>query len=82
FADPRHPYTRLLRDAAPVADPRRRAEPPRATGEIPSAAAPPSGCHFHPRCPRATDICSRIEPVWTERDGQGAACHHPLTEPD
>jgi oligopeptide/dipeptide ABC transporter ATP-binding protein len=78
FATPRHPYTALLRDAAPEPDPRRRVALRRITGEIPSAAAPPPGCHFHPRCPRASDICRVGEPVWTERDGQGAACHHPL----
>jgi oligopeptide/dipeptide ABC transporter ATP-binding protein len=79
FDAPRHPYTQMLRDAAPLPDPRQRLPAQRITGEIPSAAAPPPGCHFHPRCPRATEICRVEEPPWTERDGQGAACHHPLT---
>jgi oligopeptide/dipeptide ABC transporter ATP-binding protein len=80
FERPRHPYTQLLRDAAPVPDPRQRTAALRVVGEIPSAAAPPPGCHFHPRCPRVSEICRTTEPIWTERDGQGAACHHPLQE--
>jgi len=82
FDAPRHPYTRLLRDSAPEPDPRRRTEGALASGEIPSAASPPPGCHFHPRCPRATGVCRVETPIWTERAGQGAACHHPLTDPD
>lgn len=78
FGAPLHPYTRLLRDAVPTPDPRRRAPPLRAMGELPSAAAPPSGCHFHPRCPRATDRCRSEAPGWTETQGHGVACHHPL----
>ncbi len=77
FAAPRHPYTRMLRDASPVPDPACRAVLPRVVGEIPSAAAPPAGCHFHPRCPRATDICRATWPGWTEAAGHGCACHHP-----
>jgi oligopeptide/dipeptide ABC transporter ATP-binding protein len=80
FATPRHPYTRMLRDASPIPDPTRRGVLPRVVGEIPSAAAPPPGCHFHPRCPRATDICRTTYPAWTEPDGQGFACHHPLEQ--
>ena len=80
FAAPRHPYTRLLRDAVPSADPRRRATAPRLAGELPSAAAPPPGCHFHPRCPRASDRCRTEPPGWTEAQGHGVACHHPLDQ--
>jgi oligopeptide/dipeptide ABC transporter ATP-binding protein len=78
FTSPRHPYTRMLRDASPIPDPAQRSLLPRVVGEIPSAAAPPPGCHFHPRCPRATDICHTTYPEWSEPDGQGFACHHPL----
>ena len=78
FRNPRHPYTRLLRDAVPVADPHRRAAGARLVGDLPSPAAPPPGCHFHPRCPRATAICREQAPAWTEAGGHGAACHHPL----
>jgi oligopeptide/dipeptide ABC transporter ATP-binding protein len=78
FAAPRHPYTRLLRAAVPVPDPLRRIAVPRLAGDLPSAAAPPPGCHFHPRCPRASDRCRREPPAWTEAAGHGVACHHPL----
>ena len=77
FAAPRHPYTRMLRDASPIPDPARRGVLPRVVGEIPSAAAPPPGCHFHPRCPRASDLCRTTYPQWQEDAGHGQACHHP-----
>ncbi len=76
FTAPRHPYTIMLRDASPIPDPSRRGVLPRVIGEIPSAASPPSGCHFHPRCTRATEICRVEYPAWSEMDGHGAACHH------
>jgi oligopeptide/dipeptide ABC transporter ATP-binding protein len=78
FTSPRHPYTRMLRDASPIPDPAHRGALPRVIGEIPSAVAPPPGCHFHPRCPRATDVCRVTYPGWTDADGHGFACHHPL----
>ncbi len=78
FERPRHPYTRMLCEASPIPDPARRSALPRVTGEIPSASAPPTGCHFHPRCPVATDICRREYPGWTDTAGRGFACHHPL----
>ena len=78
FSTPRHPYTRMLRDASPIPDPSHRGELPRVTGEIPSAADPPPGCHFHPRCPRASDVCRTTYPAWSDPDGHGFACHHPL----
>ena len=78
FSHPRHPYTRVLRDASPVPDPARRGVLPRVTGEIPSAANPPPGCHFHPRCERATDLCRSTYPGWTEAGEGGFACHHPV----
>jgi peptide/nickel transport system ATP-binding protein len=77
FAAPRHPYTRMLRDASPAPDPSRRDVLPRVVGEIPSAAAPPPGCHFHPRCPRASDVCRTTYPEWNDAGGHGTACHHP-----
>ena len=76
LADPLHPYARMLRDASPVPDPRLRGELPRILGEIPSAANPPPGCPFHPRCPAAMEVCSRVLPRWTSVEGQGGvACH-------
>ena len=80
FTKPRHPYSRMLRDASPVPDPSRRGALARIQGEIPSAASPPTGCHFHPRCERATDLCKRVYPSWTPSEDGGFACHDPLTE--
>jgi peptide/nickel transport system ATP-binding protein len=77
FAAPRHPYTRMLRDASPIPDPARRGVLPRVVGEIPSAASPPPGCHFHPRCARASDICRTTYPAFDPAGGHGFACHHP-----
>jgi peptide/nickel transport system ATP-binding protein len=78
LADPMHPYARILRDASPLPDPARRAELPRIIGEIPSAANPPPGCPFHPRCPQAMPVCSTTLPRWTIAPGEGqggVACH-------
>ena len=77
FSSPRHPYTRMLRDASPIPDPSRRGVLPRVIGEIPSAAAPPPGCHFHPRCAKASAICRTTYPAWDDANGHGTACHHP-----
>ncbi len=76
---PRHPYTRSLRDAAPVPDVSKRRALALLEGEIPSPANPPSGCPFHPRCPRATAICSQEAPVLAdiEDTGRRVACHNP-----
>jgi oligopeptide/dipeptide ABC transporter ATP-binding protein len=63
FRNPRHPYTRALISANPVPDPDVRVERIALTGEVPSALNPPSGCHFHPRCPRVMDRCSREDPA-------------------
>ena len=76
IANPLHPYTQTLLEAVPEPDPdnrfRRRAA---VTGEPPSPANPPSGCHFHPRCPYAFDRCSEQDPSLQEvRPGQRAAC--------
>ena len=80
FRRPRHPYTRVLRDASPVPDPTRRGVMPRVVGEIPSAANPPQGCHFHPRCDRAMAVCREAYPGWTDTGSGGFACHNPVDE--
>lgn len=77
FGSPRHPYTRVLRDALPVADPRQRHELATLPGEVPSLVHPPPGCRFHPRCTYATDICRRVEPHMSVLDaGNRVRCHH------
>jgi peptide/nickel transport system ATP-binding protein len=65
YADPKHPYTKALLDAAPIPDPRvERARAPRALkGEIPSPLNPPPGCVFHTRCPIADETCRREVPL-------------------
>lgn len=75
---PCHPYTRSLRDAAPIPDVTKRRALTLLEGEIPSPANPPSGCPFHPRCPRATPICAQHAPVLTpSEEGRAVACHNP-----
>ena len=79
FAAPAHPYTRLLLDAIPVPDPRVRPAENVPFGEPPSPIAPPSGCRFRTRCPRADRLCAEETPALREvARGQFAACHHDL----
>lgn len=71
-----HPYTRALLEAVPVPDPTHRRTEPMPPGEIPNAINPPSGCHFHPRCPMARPKCSAEEPLLRElRPNHFTACH-------
>lgn len=75
FSNPHHPYTKALLDAVPVPDPDQRRKEPVVRGEIPSAVNPPSGCHFHPRCPHATDICKAERPPLKDiAPGHSSAC--------
>ncbi len=76
FERPMHPYTQALMAAVPVAHPRLRRPRDRVRGELPSPLSPPSGCHFHPRCPFAQDICRVQAPVLrTMAEGHEASCH-------
>jgi peptide/nickel transport system ATP-binding protein len=76
FAAPAHPYTRMLLDSIPLSRPTTTAAPVPPIGELPSASAPPSGCHFHPRCPAATARCKSERPALRElAPGRSAACH-------
>jgi oligopeptide/dipeptide ABC transporter ATP-binding protein len=80
FEAPRHPYTQALLAAVPRLDPQRRRRAPRddkqPQGELPSPLDPPTGCHFHPRCPQATARCRVETPALrTLADGRLAACH-------
>lgn len=74
FASPNHPYTKALLEETPRPGRRRNFVPVR--GEIPSPLAPPTGCHFHPRCPNAVPRCSTDVPVLREiAPGHASACH-------
>ncbi len=76
YATPRHPYTQALLSAVPVSHPRLRRTRNRLRGETPSPLNPPAGCHFHPRCPFAQDICRKDTPVLRQiAPGHQAACH-------
>ncbi|MBD3647590.1 MAG: ATP-binding cassette domain-containing protein [Pseudomonadales bacterium] len=77
FDSPKHPYTRALLDAVPVANPVIEAERPHQLieGEVPSVRNPPPGCPFHPRCPEAMDECRRTKPDLIAREGTMVACH-------
>jgi oligopeptide/dipeptide ABC transporter ATP-binding protein len=81
YTKPIHPYTFALLSAIPVPDPEenRRRDRIVVSGEPPNPIDPPSGCVFHPRCPRATQICREVEPPLARYpNGHLAACHHPL----
>jgi peptide/nickel transport system ATP-binding protein len=75
FEKPNHPYTVALLAEIPQLDTRRRQFAP-VKGEIPSPLAPPSGCHFHPRCPHAMERCRVEAPALKEiAPGRRSACH-------
>lgn len=63
FDSPRHPYTKALKKAVPVADPESSQELGILKGEVPKLSDPPPGCHFHPRCDYKEDICSKKSPA-------------------
>ncbi|HLZ05822.1 MAG TPA: dipeptide ABC transporter ATP-binding protein [Bradyrhizobium sp.] len=76
FAAPRHPYSRALLSAIPVAKPRAKGERMILQGELPSALHPPSGCRFHTRCPFAIDRCRvEVPKLITDEKGHATACH-------
>ena len=76
FAGPRHPYTAALLSATPVADPFHEKHRIRLEGELPSPLDPPPGCHFHPRCPHATERCRAERPALKEiAPDRWSACH-------
>ena len=75
FAGAAHPYSQALLAAMPTGDGESRL-PRILEGELPSPLNPPAGCRFHPRCPKAVDICRREPPAWKElAPGWRARCH-------
>ncbi|MCW2599259.1 MAG: ATP-binding cassette protein [Frankiales bacterium] len=86
FARPRHPYTKALLSAVPTPDPDLVNERDQIilSGDVPSPIRPPSGCRFHPRCPRAQSRCTTEDPVLNVKDGDvsdhAAACHFPVAD--
>ena len=81
YSKPIHPYTSALLSAIPIPDPHENQARTRDDGHAASRRTRSTrrpGCRFHTRCPRATEICSTVEPQLTEyADGHLAACHHP-----
>jgi oligopeptide/dipeptide ABC transporter ATP-binding protein len=76
YASPQHPYTQALLAAVPRADPAARRSLVPLAGEIPSPSHPPSGCHFHTRCPHALPRCRAEEPALREvAPDHVVACH-------
>jgi len=80
YQQPIHPYSNALLSAVPIPDPRLNSARERLVleGDVPSPIDPPAGCHFHTRCPLATDVCKTDDPHLDDfGSGHLAACHHP-----
>jgi peptide/nickel transport system ATP-binding protein/oligopeptide transport system ATP-binding protein len=76
YKNPRHPYSEALLNAVPIPNPHARRQKRPLSGEIPSPLNPPSGCHFHPRCPYARELCQHQSPELLDKGGGHlAACH-------
>src|SRR5690349_2692640 len=78
YDQPLHPYTKALLSAVPIPDPvvEKRRERIILSGDVPSPINPPSGCHFHTRCPYVMDVCKQIDPIFADQgNGHFVACH-------
>jgi oligopeptide/dipeptide ABC transporter ATP-binding protein len=88
YVRPRHPYANALLSAVPTPDPQAIATRERIilVGDVPSPVNPPSGCRFHPRCPKAQSRCVAEEPELVSRAGDDlshlTACHFPVDKPE
>ena len=77
YRNPLHPYTQALLSAVPSHDPLNKKKRLMLQGDVPNPANPPSGCPFHTRCPRATDMCRELMPVSrVAEENHEVACHH------
>ena len=76
YTAPKHPYTEALLSAVPIPEPGLKRTRIRLVGDVPNPINPPTGCHFHPRCPKAFDRCKVESPALKQAaDGHWAACH-------
>ena len=76
YKKPLHPYTIALLSAIPVPDPTIKKARIILKGDVPSPVNPPSGCHFHTRCPNVHEICKKQEPDFKDiGNGHHVACH-------
>lgn len=76
FSNPQHPYTQALMSAIPIPDTERKRKRMMLAGDVPSPLAPPSGCHFHTRCPYAAARCTEETPYLLETEpGHWTSCH-------
>ncbi|ACE05647.1 hypothetical protein Aasi_0211 [Candidatus Amoebophilus asiaticus 5a2] len=81
YRNPKHPYTKALLSAIPIPDPNHRKERIILKGDVPSPISPPTGCHFHPRCWKATSICQEVYPEKTHLNEQHwFRCYHPVKD--
>jgi len=86
WAHPRHPYTDALLSAVPIPNPDKSGQREQIilAGDVPSPISPPSGCRFHPRCPKAAPLCVEQMPVLEPRPGDppdhATACHFPVAD--
>lgn len=82
FENPKHPYTQALISALPATHPSSKKERIKLEGEVPSPVSPPSGCHFHTRCPHANEYCRSVPPQLIRlKSGHYVSCHlysHPI----
>ncbi|HND54528.1 MAG TPA: dipeptide ABC transporter ATP-binding protein [Pirellulaceae bacterium] len=75
YKNPLHPYTKALLSSVPSMDPNARNKRAVLTGDVPSPINPPGGCRFHPRCPIAREVCSRVAPKPVDIEGHVVRCH-------